>query len=284
MRDYIGESLLYLTGNKKPQKLRKVIEDLQAASGGGSGVTDGDKGDVVVSGSGSVWSVPDLSTKQNTITATTTADYYRGDKTFQPLSKDAVGLGNVDNTSDADKPISTATATALSGKSDTGHGHAIADTTGLQAALDGKQAAGSYAPATHTHVISDTTGLQGALDAKQPLTTVLTNTTASFTIAQETKLSGIETAATANSPDATLLNRSNHTGTQAISTVTGLQTALDGKQATGSYANSSHAHAQSDVTGLETALADRVKGTVRITVGTSAPVSPSVGDLWIDTN
>lgn len=31
------------------------------------------------------------------------------------------------------------------------HGHAIADVSGLQAAIDGKQAAGSYAAATHTH-------------------------------------------------------------------------------------------------------------------------------------
>jgi len=52
------------------------------------------------------------------------------------------------------------------------------------------------------------------------LTTVLTNTTASFTTAQETKLSGIATGATANSPDATLLARANHTGTQDINTTT----------------------------------------------------------------
>lgn len=45
------------------------------------------------------------------------------------------------------------------------HTHVIADVTGLQAALDGKQAAGSYANATHTHVISDVTGLQTALDS-----------------------------------------------------------------------------------------------------------------------
>jgi hypothetical protein len=46
------------------------------------------------------------------------------------------------------------------------HSHAIADTTGLQAALDGKQAAGSYAEASHSHAIADTTGLQAALDGK----------------------------------------------------------------------------------------------------------------------
>ena len=43
------------------------------------------------------------------------------------------------------------------------------------------------------------------------------------------KLDNIDTGATANDTDANLKARANHTGTQAISTVTGLQTALDGK-------------------------------------------------------
>jgi hypothetical protein len=38
-------------------------------------------------------------------------------------TKTTVGLSNVDNTSDADKPISTATQTALNSKTDTGHTH-----------------------------------------------------------------------------------------------------------------------------------------------------------------
>ena len=54
-----------------------------------------------------------------TITAGTTGQYYRGDKTFQTLDKTAVGLANVDNTSDANKPISSATQTALNAKQDT---------------------------------------------------------------------------------------------------------------------------------------------------------------------
>ncbi len=147
------------------------------------------------------------------------------------------------------------------------HNHVIADVAGLQAALDGKQpltavlsattasfttaqesklagiAAGATANqsdaflisrANHTgeQAITTVTGLQAALDGKQPLSTVLTNTTASFTTALLTKLNGIATGATANATDAQLRDRSTHTGTQAISTVTGLQAALDGKQAT----------------------------------------------------
>jgi molybdopterin biosynthesis enzyme MoaB len=54
------------------------------------------------------------------------------------LVKGDVGLGNVDNTSDAAKPISTATQTALDGKAGSTHTHTIADTTGLQAALNSK--------------------------------------------------------------------------------------------------------------------------------------------------
>lgn len=57
-----------------------------------------------------------LAGKENTITAGTTSQYWRGDKTWQTLDKAAVGLVNVDNTSDANKPISTATQTALNAK------------------------------------------------------------------------------------------------------------------------------------------------------------------------
>lgn len=57
--------------------------------------------------------------KENLITPTTSAQYYRGDKTFATLNKAAVNLANVDNTSDADKPISTATQVALNTKQNT---------------------------------------------------------------------------------------------------------------------------------------------------------------------
>jgi len=60
--------------------------------------------------------VPGLAGKENTVTAGTTGDYYRGDKSWQTLNKTAVGLSNVDNTADTAKPVSTATQTALNAK------------------------------------------------------------------------------------------------------------------------------------------------------------------------
>ncbi|HJP81025.1 MAG TPA: hypothetical protein VJ841_01355 [Candidatus Saccharimonadales bacterium] len=72
-----------------------------------------------LSGTASAPTVPALANKEPTITAGTTTQYYRGDKSWQTLDKTAVGLANVDNTSDANKPISTATQTALNGKAPT---------------------------------------------------------------------------------------------------------------------------------------------------------------------
>ena len=43
--------------------------------------------------------------KEPTITGGTTSQYWRGDKTWQTLDKTAVGLSNVDNTSDANRPV-----------------------------------------------------------------------------------------------------------------------------------------------------------------------------------
>ncbi|WNM67267.1 minor tail protein [Arthrobacter phage Wyborn] len=54
------------------------------------------------------------------------------------LAKGDVGLGNVDNTSDAAKPVSAAQQTALNGKANSVHTHAIADITNLQSTLDAK--------------------------------------------------------------------------------------------------------------------------------------------------
>ena len=75
-------------------------------------------------------------------------------------TKAQVGLGNVDNTSDAAKPVSTATQAALDGKAATSHTHTTAQVTGLDSALAGK------ASTSHTHSMSQVTGLDSALSGK----------------------------------------------------------------------------------------------------------------------
>jgi hypothetical protein len=62
-----------------------------------------------------------VATKEDAIEAGTISQFFRGDKTWVTLNKSNVGLSNVDNTSDANKPISTATQTALDGKEPAKH-------------------------------------------------------------------------------------------------------------------------------------------------------------------
>lgn len=70
------------------------------------------------------------------------------------VTKSQVGLGNCDNTSDANKPISTATQTALDAKAASSHTHAIDDVTDLQSALNLKL--------TSTNNLSDLTNVATA--------------------------------------------------------------------------------------------------------------------------
>ena len=75
-----------------------------------------------------------------------------GSLVWDTISKDDVGLSNVDNTSDLNKPISAAAQAALDGKSATTHMHTAMDV--------------GAAPLVHTHGITDVTGLQAVLDGK----------------------------------------------------------------------------------------------------------------------
>ena len=212
-----------------------------------------------------------------TILPGTTAQYWRGDKTWQTLDKSAVGLGNVDNTSDANKPVSNATATALAAKADLVEGKvpegqlpAIAITDVFSVASQSamlalaaergdiavrsdinKSFALSAEPAstlanwielrTPTDAVLSVAGKTGAVtlsksdvglsnvdntsDENKPVATTSVN--GLMSAADKTKLNAVAAGATANATDAQLRDRSTHTGEQAISTVTGLQTALD---------------------------------------------------------
>jgi hypothetical protein len=93
------------------------------------------------------------------------------------LTKSQVGLANVDNTSDASKPISTATQTALDGKAASSHTHAISDVTNLQTSLDGKAASGH----THSNATTGASGFMSAAD-KTKLDAVGTMANRAFTV------------------------------------------------------------------------------------------------------
>lgn len=66
--------------------------------------------------------------------------------------------------------------------------------------------------------------------------TATTSVNGLMSASDKAKLDGVATGATSNATDAQLRDRSTHTGTQAILTVTGLQTALDGKENAGAAA------------------------------------------------
>lgn len=160
------------------------------------------------------------------------------------VTKSDVGLGNVDNTSDLGKPVSTATQFALDGKqakqtftantSTPSDGDFVlmqaSSETGTTAILKravskvwdyikGK-ADSVYAAVSHNHAISDVTNLQSSLDGKQAALAFDDAPTAGSS--NPVKSGGVKSALDGKAPS---------THSHAIGDVTGLQTALDGKQA-----------------------------------------------------
>ena len=103
------------------QKAVKTYVD-NLVSSGVADATTSDKGKIQLagdlSGTADAPTVPGLLSKEPTITAGTISQYFRGDKTWQTLDKTTVGLDNVDNTSDSNKPVSSAVQTALNAKED----------------------------------------------------------------------------------------------------------------------------------------------------------------------
>ncbi|TVR06626.1 MAG: hypothetical protein EA385_15010 [Salinarimonadaceae bacterium] len=107
---------------------------------------------------------------------------------------------------------------AVAGKSDSGHGHAIAAITGLQAALDSKQSS-EWRPAL-------------------------------------TDLTNVDTTGATNGQFLGRISGSWVPVTIGVGNVSGLQAALEGKQPAGAYAQAVHLHAIADITGLSDALAN----------------------------
>ena len=159
-----------------------------------------------------------LAGKEPTITAGTNSQYYRGDKTFQTLNSAAVGLGSVDNTSDADKPISTDTQAALDDKFDV--------PTGSTA----QYVRGNGSLATFPTALSSFTN-DTAFITSSALSPYLTTTTAATTyVPQTTTINGhaLSSNVSVTKGDVGLGNADNTSdANKPVSTAT--QTALNGK-------------------------------------------------------
>jgi hypothetical protein len=168
-----------------------------------------------------------LDSKASTAVVTTTANGLM-------ISADKVKLDGLNSITLLDRAnhtgvqaISTVTGlqTAIDSKAESTHAHALATTTtdGFFSAAD-KVKLDSISSGAGSNTISGVTGLQAALDSKASTAVVTTTTNGLMISTDKVKLDGLNSI--------TLLDRANHTGVQAISTVTGLQTALDSKAST----------------------------------------------------
>lgn len=183
--DQLGDGLDSLTGVVNTKADKSIT--LTAGNGlvGGGDLSANRSLDLGTPGTLSTTSTNSVSADSHTHAITFPVTSVAGKTGAITLVKGDVGLSNVDNTSDVNKPISTATQTALNGKAASSHTHAITDVTNLQTTLEGKapsvhgheiadvngleaalEAAGSGAPAVHTHTISDVTNLETTLNGK----------------------------------------------------------------------------------------------------------------------
>lgn len=123
------------------------------------------------------------------------------------VTKSQVGLGNVDNTSDANKPISTATQAALDGKSNTSHTHddRYYTESEVNTKLSGK------ANSSHTHTKSQITDFSHTHDDRYYTESEIDDEIATL--------------------NASISGKANSSHTHTIANVTNLQTSLDAKQA-----------------------------------------------------
>lgn len=165
----------------------------------------------------------------------------------------------------ADGATANATDAQLRDRTTHTGAQAISTVTGLQGALDAKAPLASPAltgvPSAPTAAAgTNTTQLATTAFAKAQIAAdaapiahvgsggaahanaVASGAAGFMTGADKSKLDGIAAGATANSTDAQLRDRATHTGAQAISTVTGLQGALDAKEAAGTAATAVSSH------------------------------------------
>jgi hypothetical protein len=208
-----------------------------------------------------------LNAKEATITSGTTSQWFRGDKTWQPLPIP-------DWSTIAGKPSTFPPST---------HNHPQNEITNLVPDLAAK------APLVHTHPQTDVTGLVGALAGKEP--TVTTGTTTQFWRGDKTwqPVPAGDWSALTGKPATYPPSGHSHVMTD----ITGLQAAFNNKSDIGhihdystlsnipnTFAPAPHAHGQSDITNLVTDLAEKASLTSPVFTGTvTLPVTNVLGAL-----
>jgi hypothetical protein len=125
-----------------------------------------------------------LNTKEGTISGGTTSQYWRGDKSWQNLNSSAVGLANVDNTTDLGKPISTATQTALDLKVPTSRSITI-NGVGYNLTADVNFNIGVGVWGQITGTLSNQTDLYQTLNTKMPADRAITINGVTQTLTQD---------------------------------------------------------------------------------------------------
>lgn len=146
------------------------------------------------------------------------------------LVKGDVGLGNVDDTSDANKPVSTAQQTALDLKANLASPTFTGTPAAPTAAVNTNTTQVATTAFVNAEILADAAPIAHVGSGGTSHAVVMAGGAAGFMSgADKAKLDGVAAGATANSTDAHLKDRANHTGEQAISTVTGLGTAVAGK-------------------------------------------------------
>lgn len=244
--------------------------------------------------------VPGLAGKEPTITAGTTAQYYRGDKSWQTLNQDAVP----DGTTNKAYTASDKTRLANTSGTNTGdqtiptslppNGTATGDLSGSYPAPTVAKINGTALSGLATGILKNTTstGVPSiAVAADFPtLNQSTTGSAATLTTGRTIAITGdlAYTSPTFNgsanvTAAGTLATVNANVGTFGSATASSTVT-VNAKGLVTAASATTIQIPESQVTNLTTDLAAKVTGTMKLTASTIAPSSPATGDLWCDMN